>query len=404
MSKKIVPKKTKSSASRSSSPAINIKVVGIGGGGGNAVSRMKKDFLRGVEFIVINTDHQDLDHCGVRRKIYIGKNLTRGLGTGMNPDLGRQAAEENRSEIAEALHGADLIFMAAGLGGGTGTGAAPVVAEVAKQSGALTVAFVTKPFGFEGSQRERIAQEGMIRLKDKVDALIAVPNDRIFNVIKKDTPLLKAFEAIDDVLKNAIHGIVDLIVSPGIINLDFADVRSVMESAGPAIIGLGLASGQNRALEAVERAVNSPLLDFSAEGSKGVLLVISGGRDLTMNEINEIAKSVAQTVDPGAKIIFGAYRDRSLKPRQIKVTLIATGFSGSLAAGTLFRPAVRQGFFDTPLRRSEVLEENAAKKDEIAEETSLGKTKTEEKSKKASKADKEPDFWEIPTFLRRKKR
>ena len=229
---------------QNNSPII-IKVVGIGGGGGNAVSRMSRNFIRGVEFISINTDHQDLDRCAVRRKIYIGRNLTRGLGTGMNPDIGRQAAEENRSEIAETLKGADLVFLAAGFGGGTGTGATPVVAEIAKQAGALTLAFVTKPFGFEGSQRDRISQEGIVKLRDRVDALIVVPNDRIFSIISKDTPLLKAFEAIDDVLRNALQGIVELIVAPGIINLDFADVRSIMENAGTAIVGLGIASGLN---------------------------------------------------------------------------------------------------------------------------------------------------------------
>src|ERR1700691_5749841 len=206
--------------------SANVKVIGIGGGGGNSVSRMARYFIRGVDFIAINTDHQDLDQCEVRTRLYIGKNLTKGLGTGMNPDLGRQAAEENRSEIAEAVQGADLVFLSAGLGGGTGTGATPVVAEAAKQAGALTIAVVTKPFAFEGSQRERLAQEGLMRLKEKVDAIIVVPNVRIFTVISKDTPIMKAFEAIDDVLRRALKGLVEMIAMPGIINVDFADVKN----------------------------------------------------------------------------------------------------------------------------------------------------------------------------------
>jgi cell division protein FtsZ len=287
---------------------------------------MSKDFMRGVDFLAINTDHQDLDNSDVKKRIYIGKNLTRGLGTGMNPDLGRQAAEENRSEIAEAVKGADIVFIAAGMGGGTGTGASPVVAETAKQSGALTIAVVTKPFSFEGSQRERIAQEGIVKLKDKVDALIVVPNDRIFSLISKDTPIMKAFQAIDDVLRNALHGIVELVLSPGIINVDFADVRTIIQDTGSAIVGIGIASGPDRAVKAVNQALHSPLLEVSAEGARGVLLGVTGGKDLRMAEINDAAKLVAQTVDSNAKIIFGAYHDKMLKENQIKITLIATGF------------------------------------------------------------------------------
>ena len=226
-----------------SSPIARIKVIGVGGGGGNMVSRMSRDFSRGVDFVAVNTDHQDLDHCDVRQRIYIGKNLTRGLGTGMNPELGRQAAEENRAEIAESLRGADIVFIAAGFGGGTGTGGVPIVAEAAKQAGALTIAFVTKPFAFEGTQRQRIAEEGILKMRDKVDALIVVPNDRIFSVIQKETPVIKAFEAIDEVLKNALKGLVELIVTPGIINVDYADVRTVIQDSGIAIVGIGIAGG-----------------------------------------------------------------------------------------------------------------------------------------------------------------
>src|SRR5579872_495325 len=320
--------------------SANVKVIGIGGGGGNAVSRMARNFFRGVDFIAINTDHQDLDYCEVKHRLYIGKNLTKGLGTGMNPDLGRQAAEENRSEIADAVQGADLVFLSAGLGGGTGTGATPIVAEAAKQAGALTIAVVTKPFSFEGSQRERVATEGLMRLKEKVDALIVVPNDRIFTVISKDTPILKAFEAIDDVLRRALKGLVEMIAMPGIINVDFADVKNIMQDAGVAVVGTGLGTGQERAKAAVEAALHSPLVETSPEGAKAILLGISGSRDMKMTEVNDAAKVIAQTADPGARIIFGAYYDRAMKPGQIKVTVVAAGFNSSqpnsLFAGSRF--------------------------------------------------------------------
>lgn len=415
-------KATKPRAEKSASPIAAVKVVGIGGGGGNAVSRMSDGFMRGVDLVAINTDHQDLDHTSVRQRIYIGKNLTRGLGTGMNPDIGRQAAEENRSEIAEALRGADLVFLTAGFGGGTGTGATPVVAEVAKQMGALVVAVVTKPFGFEGSQREKIANEGLVKLKEKVDAFIVVPNDRIFSVISKETPILRAFEAIDEVLRNALAGIVELVASAGIINLDFADVKSIMEDAGAAIVGVGVSGGADRAVNAVNAALRSPLLESSAEGAKRVLLGISGGRDLTMNEINDAAKLVAQTVDPGARIIFGAYHDRKLKPKQVKITLIATGFNG-VAQSSLFGVAggLRQPFL-RPLaahpaaaadekekpREHEKERDKEKEKEELLKKPAM--TPAEKAAEKLAEADRpapkktESDIWDIPTFLRRRKK
>jgi cell division protein FtsZ len=410
-------KKTKKEKQQPSIPALNIKVVGIGGGGGNAVSRISKDFVRGVEFIAINTDHQDLDYCDVRHKVYIGRNLTRGLGTGMNPDLGRQAGEENRSEIAEALRGADLVFLAAGLGGGTGSGTTPVVAEVAKQSGALTFAFVTKPFTFEGTQRQRIAEEALVKLRDKVDALIVVPNDRIFTIISKETPILKAFEAIDDVLRNGLMGLVELIITPGIVNVDFADVRSIVQDAGSAIVGIGVASGQERAVQAVNQALNSPLLEVSPEGAQGVLLGISGGKDMRMQEINEAAKIVAQTVDPGARIIFGAYHDRRLKPNQIKITVIATGFGSAASSASLFGDG--KGFFGNargmmfPAEEMKKEEMEKKKPSQVANEELLfvknqqsggepDASPRDEKNKPGKKTDS--DVWDIPTFLRRKKK
>ncbi len=393
-------------------PLANIKVVGIGGGGGNMISRMSRDFFKGVDFMAINTDHQDLDQCTARHKIYIGRNLTRGLGTGMNPELGRQAAEENRSDIAEAMKGADLIFIAAGLGGGTGTGAAPIVAETAKQTGALTLAFVTKPFAFEGSQRDRIAQEGLVKLRDKVDALIMVPNDRIFSIISRETPIIKAFEAIDDVLKSALRGIVELIVSPGIINVDFADIKTVIQDAGSAIVGMGIASGQDRAINAVNQALNSPLLEVNPEGAKGVILGISG-RDLKMNEIHEAAKLIAQTADPSARIIFGAYYDRRLRAKQIKVTLIATGFNPTgTQVSTLFnrfKEDQKEAFFEHAEVKGAGALGISSVPPKITPATS-GIT-IEEFSPKGSLPIKEEkrkkesgDIWDIPTFLRKRKR
>lgn len=395
-------------------PLANIKVVGIGGGGGNVISRMSRDFSRSIDFIAINTDHQDLDHCEVRKKIYIGNNLTKGLGTGMSPELGRQATEENRSEVAESLAGADLIFIAACLGGGTGTGASPVVAEAAKQTGALTIAFVTKPFGFEGSQRDRIAQDGLAKLKDKVDALIVVPNDRIFTVINKDTPIVKAFEVIDDVLKNALKGIVELIVTPGIINVDFADVKNVIQDAGSAIVGMGVASGQDRAVAAVNLALNSPLFEISAEGAKGVILGISGSRDLKMTEINDAAKVVAQVADASARIIFGAYYDRRLRPNQIKVTLIATGFNSTGQQGhSLFDSSFqskKSDFFE-PMKMGGTYgeEEEEKKRPPKTEGTVVKRTEKDSLVDRGAKSevknkDRESDIWDIPTFLRKRKK
>lgn len=372
----------------------NIKVVGVGGGGGNAISRMQDDFeIKSVDFIAINTDAQDLDYCRAKHRIYIGKNLTRGLGTGMNPELGRQAAEENRSEIVESLKGADLVFITAGLGGGTGSGASPVIAEAAKENGALTVAVVTRPFSFEGAQRNRIAQEALLKLKDKVDTLIVVPNDRIFSVIKKDTPIVKAFEFIDDVLRYSVQGIAELIAMPGIINVDFADVKAIMKDAGSALVGIGLSAGQERAINAVDQAVNSPLLEISIDGAKGILFAVSGGKDLRLNEVHDIAKVIGESADPSAKIIFGAYHDRKVRKGALKVILIATGFSGSAqknggenAVSTLFAN-------NTPVVKPAFAEEK---------ERPL-KNGNGEKADKDSKDKKKDDsIWDIPTFLRKK--
>ncbi|MEK7195721.1 MAG: cell division protein FtsZ, partial [Patescibacteria group bacterium] len=314
-------KKRRITAHKSAKPFVKIKVVGIGGAGGNVITRMGRDSMRGVEFIAINTDAQDLEYSEAKQKIHIGRVITKGMGAGMNPDMGRQAAEESQADIAEALQGADMIFLAAGFGGGTGTGATPVVADIARETGALVIAIITKPFTFEGSQRIRIAEEGIIRLKDKVDTMIVIPNDRVFSVIDNETPILKAFEKIDDILKSAVSGITEVIASAGLVNVDFADVEAIMGDSGTAVVGVGVSEGKERSIKAATQAVNSPLLETSIDGAKGVLFCIAGGRDLKMVEVSEIAKIVTENVDSGAKIIFGAYSDRKLKAGQIKVTL-----------------------------------------------------------------------------------
>ena len=304
-----------------------IKVIGVGGGGGKAVTRMVDHKINGVDFITINTDAQDLHFTKARTKIHIGKNLTKGLGAGMNPEFGRQAAEENRDEIHEALKGADMIFITCGLGGGTGSGASPIVADVARESGALTIGVVTRPFIFEGIQRARVAEVAWEQLRNRVDALITIPNDRLLNLIQKDTPLLQAFGICDDVLRQAVQGISDLIITPGIINVDFSDVRTIMSDTGSALMGVGIGSGENRAMEAARAAVSSPLLDVSINGARGVLFNVSGGSDLTMWEINEAAKVITESIDREAKVIFGAVHDESLKKGEVKITVIATGFN-----------------------------------------------------------------------------
>jgi cell division protein FtsZ len=303
-----------------------IKVVGVGGSGGNAVSRMEKYNIPGVDLIAINTDDQDLNKIKAHLKVRIGKKLTQGLGTGMNPEIGRQAAEEQREEIKEALKGADMIFVTCGLGGGTGTGATPVVAEIAKSLGALTVAVVTKPFSFEGISRQRIAQAGQKNLREKVDSLISVSNDKLLTVLDPNTPINSAFWVCDEILKEAVAGIADLILRPGIINVDFADVKAIMKNSGSALFGVGRSSGEKRAEIAAKAALNSPLLDISPKGAKGVLFNVSGGKDISLSEVEEIGRILTKEINPGAKVIFGAIGDESLKEGEIKVTVIATGF------------------------------------------------------------------------------
>lgn len=302
-----------------------IKVVGIGGGGGAAVERMISSKVQGIEFVAINTDAQALHYSHAAKKLHIGKQTTRGLGAGADPDVGRRAAEEGEKEIVDLLKGSDMVFITLGAGGGTGTGAAPLVAQIAKESGALVVAIATKPFSFEGERRSRVAEAGIAELKDNVDTLITIPNDRLLQTIDRKTSLLDAFAVVDDVLRQGVQGISDLITIHGLINLDFADVKAIMSDAGSALMGIGRASGENRAIEAARQAIDSPLLEVSIDGAKGVLFNITGGRNMSMHEIDEAAKTITGAVDTDANIIFGAVLDESLED-DIKITVVATGF------------------------------------------------------------------------------
>lgn len=365
-----------------------IKVVGVGGAGGNIISRMIESKIQGVEFIAINADSQDLHHCLAPQKLLIGKNLTKGLGAGMNPDIGRQAAEENRDEIHEVLKGADLVFVTCGLGGGVGTGATPIVAEAARDIGALTVGVVTKPFSFEGSQRMRLGMEGLARLQDKVDTLITIPNDKLLQTIERNTSLMDAFKVVDDVLRQAVQGISDIIVTPGLVNVDFADLRAVMTDAGSALMGIGRAAGDDRAVVAAKMAINSPLLEVSIDGAKGVIFNVAGGDDLTMIEINEAAKVITDSIDPSAKVIFGAVTDKQLKKGEIKITVIAAGFGE--------QPVKKEN--QERRQPSEVKTEAAMKQEMPAAHTK----KISDFSSQVSPIAGNDEEWDIPAFIRKK--
>lgn len=309
-----------------------IKVVGVGGGGNNAINRMIESSLKGVEFIAVNTDAQALMMSDADLKMHIGSKLTKGLGAGANPDIGEQAALESAEDIKEALKGADMVFVTAGKGGGTGTGAAPVVAEIAKEMGALTVGVVTRPFSFEGKKRAFQADEGIERLKEKVDTLIVIPNDRLLEVAERRTTMLEAFQLVDDILRQGVQGITDLITVPGLINLDFADVKTIMQDAGSALMGIGFGDGENRSVDAARNAISSPLLEASIEGAKGVLLSIAGGPDLTLYEVNEAAEAISASAHKDANIIFGAIIDEALG-EEVRVSVIATGFDRARKSG-----------------------------------------------------------------------
>lgn len=371
-----------------------IKVVGVGGSGNHAISRMIEADLKSIDFIAINTDAQDLHHCKVSEKIHIGKNLTRGLGAGMNPEVGRQAAEENKDEIQDALKNSDMVFITCGLGGGTGTGAAPIIAETAKESGALTVAVVTKPFSFEGLQRKRIAEEGLEILKSHVDTIITIPNDRLLQIIDKKTLLLDSFKLVDDILYQGVKGISDLIVVPGIINVDFADVKAIMENTGPSLMGIGRASGENRAVEAAKQAISSPLLELSINGARGILFNISGGPDLTMMEVNDAANVITESIDKDAKIIFGAITDEKLKKGEIKITVIATGFNNNRKENNANNNIIKKTINEEPKIKLEIKKEN--------QETSSDKQQKSDLFSSKINTIKYEDEYDIPAFIKKK--
>jgi len=348
-----------------------IKVVGVGGGGCNAVDRMIASRLKSIEFIAANTDAQALYHSEAQIKIQIGKETTRGLGAGADPEMGRRAIDENKDEIYESLRGADMVFVTCGMGGGTGTGAAPGIASIAKELGALTVGIVTKPFSFEGMRRQKTAELGIEEIKDKVDTLIVIPNDKLLQVIDKKTSLLDAFSVVDDVLRQAVQGISDLITYHGMINVDFADVKAIMESSGSALMGVGRGTGESRAIEAARQAVDSPLLELSIDGAKGILFNITVSPDLSMYEIDEAAKIITEAADKDANIIFGAVIDDTMQS-EVKITVIATGFDS-------IKPKARR----------------------VEEEREEKKT-TSDASEERKPAKKESDDLDVPAFIRRK--
>lgn len=371
-----------------------IKVLGVGGSGKNAINHMINSKVKGVDFIAINTDAQDLHHSLAHKKIHIGKNLTKGLGTGMNPDLGKKAAEETKEELQEALKGADMIFVACGMGGGTGSGAGPVIARIAKELGILTIAIVTRPFMFEGNQRNKIAESAIEELKKNVDAIIVVPNDRLMSMVSKDTTAKSAFAICDDILRQAVEGISDLITTPGTINIDFADIKAVIENAGSALMGIGKASGEKRAEEAAKMAINSPLLEVSINGAKGVLFSIAGGDDITLFEIQEAAKIITESIDANAKVIFGTIYTDKLKKNEMQITVIASGFSDTPSKKTLFHSIAT-----TPKNPEPEKKEN--------KEVKIEKEKVEPTiiidDEVTSKSSDEDDWGAVPAFLRRKK-
>lgn len=322
-----------------------IKVVGVGGSGGSSINRMIASKIRGVEFVAMNTDVQALHYSQASQKLHIGKSVTRGLGAGMDPEMGLRAAEESQNEIRDMLKGADMVFVTCGLGGGTGSGASPFIASIAKEMGALTVAVVTRPFGFEGAQRRAIADGAYEKLAGQVDTIITIPNDRILQIIDRKTSLIEAFETVDDVLRQGVQGISELITVPGLINVDFADVRAIMANRGSALMGIGHGHGDNRAADAAKAAVASPLLEVSIDGAKGILFTITGGSNLGMYEISEAAKVITQQADPQAKVIFGAIIDESMKD-DVKVTVIATGFESRNIPGTKVKTMMSAGSYN----------------------------------------------------------
>jgi len=380
-----------------------IKVIGIGGSGKNALNHMINSKVRGVEFIVMNTDTQDLHNSLAEKKVHLGKNLTKGLGAGMNPEVGRRAAEETKAEIQDVIKGADMVFIACGMGGGTGTGAAPIVAQAAKEQGILTVAVVTKPFSFEGNQRMKLADIGLADLEKEVDAILVIPNDRLIVISGKDVGFRQAFAMCDEVLKQAVEGISELITTPGMINVDFADIKAVMYDAGSALMGVGIAAGEGRAEKAALAAINSPLLDLSISGAKGVLFAISGGDDLTIHEIQEAAKVITESIDKDAKVIFGTIRDEKLKKGEMKVTVIATGFPTDMPKRSLFQMGQSRAIDQTVANSTKEEIKEAIKKD-LPKNESSDFLKKPEKVEDDLFIDDTDDWSTVPAFLRRNKK
>ena len=404
-----------------------IRVVGIGGSGKNALNHMINSKVRGVEFIAVNSDAQDLHRSLAKRKIHIGKNLTRGLGTGMNPELGKRAAEETRQEVQEALTGSDMVFITCGMGGGTGTGGAPIIAKIAKEVGALVIAVVTKPFSFEGAQRKDIADRGLAELKKEVDAFIVIPNDKLLSIVEKNTSAKNAFAMCDEILRQAVEGVSDIITTPGDINTDFNDIKAIMEAAGPALMGIGIAEGDERAREAARQAVNSPLLDVSISGAKGILFVVAGSDDLGILEVQEAAKVISESVDKNARVIFGIMKDEKLKKGQVRIIVIATGFpeSAAHASASVFE----RSLFSIPAEKreeergriyNEILSSKGAaagsgkQKEEkketeevlvLVEKEEPVVTATPHKRESVAAIPEDDDSWgAIPAFLRRHKK
>jgi len=380
----------------------NIKVVGVGGSGGSAINRMVASKIRGVDFIAVNTDAQALHSSIAPNKIHIGKTTTKGLGAGMDPDLGLKSAEENEADIIGQLQGADMVFITCGLGGGTGTGAAPLIADLARESGALTVAVVTKPFTFEGVHRKDIADRGLERLMDKVDTIITIPNDRLLQIIDKKTSLLEAFSIVDEVLKQGVQGISEVITVPGLVNVDFADVKAIMNQSGSALMGIGNATGENRARDAAKAAIDSPLLELSINGATGVLFTIAGSSDLSMFEVNEAAEVITANCDPEAKIIFGTVIDESLGD-EVKVTVIATGFKNNEDISVKSSQTSSQSSSDMIMSHPEAFAKKSEERQEKQAFEKKRNSRDDEEVAEVPKSKKEEEL-DIPAFLRKKLR
>ena len=387
--------------------AARIKVIGIGGSGGNAINHMISNKVRSVEFIAMNTDVQDLHKSLAEKKIHLGKNLTKGLGAGGNPDMGMRAAEETMAEIQDAIKGADMVFIACGMGGGTGTGAAPIVARAAKEAGILTVGVVTKPFFFEGNQRMRLAEGGIAELEKEVDAIIIIPNDRLLAIAGKDTTFKDAFAKCDEVLLQAVEGISELISSPGIINVDFADMKSVLTDAGTAPMGVGFANGDERAEKAAIQAINSPLLDISINGARGVLFAISSNDDLTMAEFQDAAKVITESIDKDARVIIGTILDDRMKKGEMKITVIATGFPNEMnKKNNLFGQSANQIF--SARGQQEAAQQapltSQPQREAVQPLVQKPELRTEEPQTLDNETTDEEDWGAIPAFLRRNKK